>query len=79
MLLFARIKKTHLCLFVYLDTENPGILFQCIDVSMKKIEEILINIENRVNYPGKASLLKGPMIIRNVLFLLFMGGRRLCY
>ena len=37
------------------------------------------DIENRVNYPGKASLLKGPMIIRNVLFLLFVGGRRLCY
>ena len=51
-------------------------MYRCINLRNRRNSN---DIKNRVNYPGKASLLKGPVIIRNVLVLLFVGGRRLCY
>ena len=51
-------------------------MYRCINLRNRRNSN---DIENRVNYHEKASLLKGPIIIRNVLLLLFVGGRRLCY
>ena len=53
-----------------------GKLFQLKDLFFQKRRSSNYS-KNRVNYPWKPSLLKGPMIIRNVL--LFIGGRWFCY